>query len=286
MTNDELQNKLERLELPEAELLQHKRLLLMQLEHAPKQSRLRLGIAKIKQMYSSHKYAFGTLTAAVLLAVVAVAFNFFNLNATPQAQAQDALKKTMKFAEKLTPEQRAEIEEKIQADLKATLEEAYNAPDLKILTPEEFQAEFNADAALNPKLEEALNARLDHIKVNAEGEEGSKLEAIPAKLRAFKMFKPGNEDVTKYLRYTDPQGRAVTLGVDKDDNVMFKAIKFSEADMQKRIEEGEFKMMDPAHTGDFKFEAGIKAGAIGGFEHADGSVMPVGARVFFNEKID
>jgi hypothetical protein len=253
----------------------------------PKQSRLGQGIAKIKYMLSSHKYAFSTLTAAILLAVVAVAFNFFNLNATPQAQAQDALKKTMKFAERLTPEQRAEVEEKIQADLKTTLEEAYNAPDLKILTPEEFQAEFNADAALNPKLEEALNVRVDHLKESGAADESHKLESVPAKLRAFKLLKPGNEDVTKYLRYTDPEGRAVTLGVDKEDNVLFKAVKLNEADMQKRMEAGEVRKIDPAHAPEFGFEAMrgdvIKANGEGDVFTTSSST---GARVFFNERIE
>jgi hypothetical protein len=280
MNDDELQNKLERLELPEAELLQHKRLLLLQLKQVPQQSRVAMGIAKIKQMYSSHKYTFSTLTAAVLLAVVAVAFNFFNINATPQAQAQDAVKRSMKFADKLSPEKRAEIEGKIQADLKATLEEAYNAADLKILTPEEFNAEFNADAALNPKLDKIFNVRLEHM--NAKGGESSKFDSFPGKLFAPKP----DAEVVKYLRYTDSKSRAVTIGVDKDDNIMFKAIKFSEADMQKRIDEGGLKMIDPANAGEFGFEVGIKAGAMGTAEAGEGLVTPVGARVFFNERID
>jgi hypothetical protein len=281
MNHDELQKKLEGLELPEVELLQHKRLLLMQLEQAPQRSRWAMGIAKFTRMISSHKYAFGTLTAAVALAVVAVAFNFFNLNATPHAQAQDALKRTMKFADKMTPEQRAQIEEKIQADLKQTLEEAYNAPDLKILTPEEFNAEFNSDAALNPKLDRILNVRMEHMK--AKGEEGPKTDSLPAKLFSMKAFKPGNDDVTKYLRYTDAEGRAVTLGVDKDDNVLFKAIKFSESDMQKKIEAGGMHMIDPANAGEFGFAVGGKAEAVDG----DVFAAPVaGSRVFFNERID
>lgn len=277
MNHDELQNKLEGLKLPEVELFQHKRLLLMQLEQAPQQSRLGQGIAKITHMLSSHKYAFSTVTAAVLLAVVAVAFNFFNLNATPQAQAQDAIKRSMKFADKLTPERRAEIEEKIQADLKATLEEAYNAPDLKILTPEEFNAEFNSDAALNPKLDKILNVRLEHMNANVEV---SKTDSFPGKL----FFPKPNADVVKYLRYTDSEGRAVTIGVDKDDHVIFKAIKFSEADMQKKIEAGGFKMIDPANAGEFGFSVAGKP-AMGAIE-GDFMTAPVGPRVFFNEKID
>src|SRR6185369_12517058 len=76
-------------------------------------------------------------TFAVLTLIVVGTLGFTHKS----AEAQELVQRSMAAAARLAPEMRAEIEANIKADMMKTLEEAYKAPDLRILTAAEYEKE-------------------------------------------------------------------------------------------------------------------------------------------------
>jgi len=64
------------------------------------------------------------------------------------AEAQELVQRSMARAVRLTPEMRTQIEAKLKADMMQTLKDAYAAPDLRILTKEEYEKDRNLPSRL------------------------------------------------------------------------------------------------------------------------------------------
>ncbi len=75
------------------------------------------------------------------LALVVAGAAAFNPGDPAVAQAQEQAQRAFTRAIAISPEMRAELEGKMKADMLATLKEAMAAPDLKIMTKEEYQAQ-------------------------------------------------------------------------------------------------------------------------------------------------
>jgi hypothetical protein len=75
---------------------------------------------------------------AALIIVLSVGMTVGN---TSVAEAQELVQRSMTRAKAITPEIRERIEAQMKADMLQTLEEAYAAPDLRVMTPEEYQKE-------------------------------------------------------------------------------------------------------------------------------------------------
>lgn len=207
----------------------------------------------IKNMFKNFKlssFVAGALAAAVVLGGVQFANSSpylanHNPFATKKAQAQAAVKNAMFKAKLLSPEQRAEIEGKMKADIKASLEEAYAAKDLTISDKSEMQKDG------------IFTFSIAKPAISSEGEVSAG---------------PKTPEVEKYLKYTDPKGRQVVLGLNAEGVVVFKMahIQISEGDKQ-RIEqevnatggfgfpaEASFKINSTASSSPVFGEAGVK----------------------------
>lgn len=88
-------------------------------------------------MISMHKYyvSLGSVAAVVALALV-VAMSPLSPKVV---SAQEQVNRAFARAVAISPEMRAQLEEKMKADMLKTLEEAKAAPDLKVMTKEEYE---------------------------------------------------------------------------------------------------------------------------------------------------
>jgi hypothetical protein len=161
-----------------------------------------------------------------IAAIIVVAVVFGLLNQSTPVSAQATVDKAMMRAGKLSPEQRANIEAKIKADLNKSLEEAKAASDLKIESGAPEAVGFGRITAPFGKIKDAFK-----FESKAEGD----LKAG----RAFSITSsdgaPVSENI-KYMTYTNPEGQKVTLGVDENDMVVFKMIQLTEEQKQKLME--------------------------------------------------
>jgi len=93
------------------------------------------------------------------------------------AEAQELVQRSMARAVRLTPEMRTQIEAKLKADMMQTLKDAYAAPDLRILTKEEYEKESQFTVATSvPRMGNDYRAKTFEATSDAEysvGEAGS-----------------------------------------------------------------------------------------------------------------
>lgn len=183
---------------------------------------------------------------------------------TPVASAHELLNRAATKVVSMPDVMRIEIEKRMNADLDSTLEEAKAAPDLRILTPDEFKAEqkklqdqafkTNAPVAgaltLSAKpmaiyhmttpdgMETATAGEMGTFDVHAENIEISSGTIINIKGNGATVVSstPGMKfsiapvqlkEPSKYLAYTNPEGQKVILGLDEDDVVVMKMISLT-----------------------------------------------------------
>lgn len=206
----------------------------------------------------------------LLIGGVGVAFVFAFVFLAPQMNSPEALaaeliEKAQTRTLALSPEERAAIEARIQGDMLVVLAEAKEAMDLQVLDEAGFREfygpESNSSIALRntepthgvttmeiqafgaadetqvieamPLSEEDLATAVTEYKTlpNTTGTDVSvpggtfALESAPADTVSI-QFKPP----VQYLRYTDEEGRQVTLGLDEDNTpiIMFIDVVFDE----------------------------------------------------------
>ena len=182
---------------------------------------------------------FLTYAGATLALVAIAATTAYQLNFTPSAKAQDALKKAAVRYRALTPEQRQAIHTKIKADMATTLEEASNAPDLKILTKEQVGFDVLPTPGLSKeklkgfppdkvmlfqRVQGSDTADIKEFNIKLDNP-GSSAPAAGVRIMKGEKFETNLKEPVKFLRYTDDQGREVTLGVDEDNTPVMKMIK-------------------------------------------------------------
>lgn len=177
------------------------------------------------------------------------------------AEAQELVQRSMARAVKLAPEMRAQIEAQLKADMMQTLKDAYAAPDLRILTKEEYEKEAQFTIATgtvafgvskkgapgvedsdvmisgNHELGEAPIAIAYRVAAHAAAGEDVMFErhvdtAAGAQFSAGTVVGSMASSVpVKYLRYTDPDGRKVTLGLDDTDTPVFRIEELISSDV-------------------------------------------------------
>lgn len=139
-----------------------------------------------------------------------------------EAEGRKILDRVLVKASDLSPEQRAIVESKMKADLEQSLREAKEATDLRYISHEEFSFATTGERSIGKffvvKHKEQGGENADQVWKTRQGEMGPEL--------------PGG---VRLLRYTDPEGREVTLGVDQDDMPVMKVVRMT-GDM---IKEGE-----------------------------------------------
>ena len=141
----------------------------------------------------------GVFAILILMLGMFILSSTFN---TKSASAQEIVKAAYEKGIALDPEQRAQVEKQINADLIVSLNEAKNAPDLAIVTPQESFLKKDGGAW-----------------AGTSGTQNFDIKRLDAK------------DI-KVLRYTDPRGAAVLLVVD-NNNVIMKFIKIDQNSVQK-----------------------------------------------------
>jgi hypothetical protein len=167
-------------------------------------------IFKSMQMnFKPTTFVAGALVGAMLLGGVQLLNNSatlakYNPLATKKALAQAAVKNAMFKAKQLSPEQKAKIEATMKADMNASLEEAYAAKDLTITDEEDMKKEGEAGIKVFTIADTKQAGVAAAGKITASASKGA--------------------EVKKYLKYTDPQGRQVALGLDADGVVVFKMV--------------------------------------------------------------
>jgi hypothetical protein len=219
MKNEELQSTLDTLETPSQINHTHKR----QLKHilmskASSSSGLKNLFLSYYSMSLVKKVAPLGIVAVVAIALVV---SLVPNSHTPQAQAQELVNRSIGQVMAIPAQTREEIEKNINADMEQTLEEAKHAPDLHVITKEEFEKEDETDGGSVGVYSVSL-APLDNGNVMVTD------GITPLAL---------NPD--KYLRYTNPQGQEVTIGLDEHEVLVFKLVKISGEEAQKMEHEAQ-----------------------------------------------
>ncbi len=133
---------------------------------------------------------------------------------SPQALAQETVRKMVTRLENLSSAEREEIESRMQADLENTLLEAQSAGDLTTLSREQFEQE------IPDPMEARLLARdAETFDVFIATDETPHASPPPAPLEAV-----------TYLRYTNPSGQVVIVGVDENNLPVMKLIRLADDD--------------------------------------------------------
>jgi hypothetical protein len=199
--------------------------------------------------FGMKKYYFsgGALAAVALVGILTFSTN----NAVAQAQEQVA--RSYARATQISPEMREQLESHMKADMLETLAEAKAAPDLRILTKEEFEKEspftISKVAPMDlPPLPEGVEGEAGqrvvtfshNIAVSSTTEEkdvvfNARVHGVASGTGAhgaMMMGGMGAGEPVKYLSYTDPRGNKTVLGLDKNDTPVFKFTTISESNVQ------------------------------------------------------
>lgn len=185
--------------------------------------------------------------AACVLAVTLVPQQVFQ---TPVVHAQELVNRAAARVAFLPVETREEIEKRMKADMDQTLAEAKAAPDLRILSPEEFEKEM---AEERKQMEEkglpqaielstsvvgaglvttsAAPTDAQEIHLYKHGENGNSLDhgfelvTDAEAVAAFSVSPINIKEPVRYLAYTSPFRDSVVLGLDEDDVPVMKIIR-------------------------------------------------------------
>ena len=252
MTDQRLKKQLETLNVPDINVPNHANLLKADLlRRHNKTLGLLGGLHYVKSTYTQMSLL---KKLSPIAAVVVIAVIFGVLNQSPTANAQAAVNKAMVKAQKLTPEQRANIENKIKADLNQSLEEAKAASDLKIESGDTSNFGFG-------KISDSVGKVKDFFINKTDAPSSGAPVGI-----AFRSSENGETPVSqniKTMTYTNPKGQKVTLGVDENDMVVFKMVELTEAQRQEmmekasQIEPGAKGFSSVKGEGDELFEIGV-----------------------------
>jgi hypothetical protein len=239
MNNKQFEKQL-KTDLPDFELTSHKNALkkLLVNSYTPRISE-RNYLWKGGDYVVKHKIISIGVTGFLVIALL-VGWTIFGdnkLSPLPpaQAEAQEIIDRTFDRIIKLTPEEQKELEIRLQADLQSSLEEARNAPDLRIV-PEEELHRMTPPPTEGEKPVYGFMAI--HQKPMHEGQglpESEMSAGTRVQVDNHKIMAP--EGLT-ILGYTNPEGRKVFLGIDKDDKPVFKIIKLEGKDMEGLPKEG------------------------------------------------
>jgi hypothetical protein len=157
---------------------------------------------------------------------------------TQQAQAQEIVDSAMSHASNLSVEDRHVIEQNIKSDLKSSLEEAKQASDLAVVPESEIT---RIDP---PKMLDKENGKKEVFMINGQqkaspmsgvskagtpGKDGEvNIQNGPAiHIEPGKIMAPNG---VKVLRYTNPQGQKIVLGINEQNEPVMKMGTVSEKD--------------------------------------------------------
>lgn len=210
------QQQLKDLSLPDVATNYHKRLLkqhILSLYNETQEKRsLFVKGGDIYMFMRNFGFLKSSLTLGVIAIVAGMLFVYQGGFIARPASAQEVMDRVVKTISDLTPEEREEIEKKIQDDLSKSVEEARQAKDL-IVVPEEEIVRGEPPA-------------------QSKGFFVEKVDESDFKGGAAAQAKPVVPEGVTVLRYTDPEGRLVTLGIDKDNKPVFKMIKIEMQDIR------------------------------------------------------
>jgi hypothetical protein len=183
-----------------------------------------------------------TLVPAGILVLALAMFVSMGFGDSNVAQARELLDRSFTKAFKLSPEMQARLESHMKAGLQATYEEAKAAPDLRVLSAEEYEKEALFTISKTPGVlppeanlpEGATGVFFAHsngeMSPVGDGKEVKNVifEAEVSAIHPEEMTEGVRVETTpfeapvKYLSYTDPEGRKVVLGIDKNDTPVMK----------------------------------------------------------------
>lgn len=129
----------------------------------------------------------------------------FNPLATGQAKAKAAVQASIKETTKLSPTEQTKASQRIQADVKHSLEEALKAPDVSVVSVTD--SEEMQDTAPG-----------DSVILNVNG------EVVDARADAKKLVEV-NRQVRRKVKFTDKSGATVILGLDAKNLPVLKAVE-------------------------------------------------------------
>jgi hypothetical protein len=148
-----------------------------------------------------------SMTAAIVLILVTTLIG----TRSPQALAQETVRRMFIRLESLSPAEREQIERRLQADLENTLLEAQAAGDLITLDREQFEREVLAPMEARARAEGTFDIVL---------EPGASEPSLPPP--------PPTPEFLTYLRYTNAAGQTVIVGVDENNLPVMKLIRLAE----------------------------------------------------------
>jgi hypothetical protein len=179
---------------------------------------------------------FSLSVSALLIVTLLFGFMFLSSNIfTPQAEAKEAVEKAFTKFRTLTPEEQANLEKKIRADMETSLEEAKNAKDLEIVPEKEITRftppiEAEEQHKMTFKADHVIGTEPVAVSNNAEGGVG-RGNAVPGVRVAGDHGIMAPEGL-KLLRYTDPHGRKTILGINEKDEAVMKMITLNKEDIK------------------------------------------------------
>lgn len=234
---------------PEPGLPAHSRVLRRALlaRHGEKAVRPRLSFFLLQPM--KRFVPFAALSIAVLIVAVTSVIPQTSLTPTPVANAQELLNRAVTKASVMPTDMRAEIEKRMKSDMAETLKEAKAAPDLRILTPDEFEQEMHTQMQADQANSMPIEGSAQGFGIAVSGESGV-LSTSPTEVHLIKMDEDQIPQVSstatfeaavagtkftiapveikepvKYLAYTNPAGQSVILGLDEDDVPVMKIMR-------------------------------------------------------------
>jgi hypothetical protein len=142
----------------------------------------------------------------MLVAITAGAFTLLPKNTTT-AYAEQVAQKSYQTVSNLTPEQQAQLKERVHMDPRELLQEAKNAKDLKTITYDQFMASMP-----DTKMKFSTNGG------NAVYGPGTPPSDKAAGIETMDMHS------LKFLQFTSSEGDKVTLGIDQQDLPVFSFI--------------------------------------------------------------
>lgn len=200
MNHEELQHYLDALKTPASINSAHKRRLKRALVRAASSSGFKNVFLTLHSMSLAKKLV---PLGVIVIVGAAVIANVLPSSFTPPVNARELVNQSLDRAVTIPVETRKEIEKHIDADMEETLEEAKRAPDLKIITKAEFEREDTKETKNG-----AFKIYLEKVSADA-------LQSLT------------------YLRYTNPEGRKVTLGLNKHEVLVFKLVEITDEEARE-----------------------------------------------------